>query len=81
MDSHEGHDTLHFMQGQTAALEIMLRAIIESSPALKEALSTAAGRLAGELAKDAPASFSAGWYHTLRRLNGGSFPVVGSVPD
>lgn len=83
MSSIETTDGAAFMQGQIAALELALRAVIGQSPdveKLRETLSTAAGRVASDLAQAMPEDFSRGWYHTLRRVNGpGPLPVVGAV--
>lgn len=79
METVETGDTLSFMQGQTTALELVLRAIISDSPELRAKFVTAVGRLAGDLAQEAPPEFVKGWYHSLRCVNGGPFPVVGQL--
>lgn len=81
MERIDAEDPLAFMQGQLAALEIALLALMTESPELRATLATAAGRLATDVAQDAPPDFAAGWYHTLRRVNGGSLPVIGRVTE
>lgn len=81
MERIEADDPLAFMQGQLAGLELALRALIGASPELRATLATAASRLAPGIALNAPPDFAAGLHHTLRRVNGGSLPVLGAVPD
>lgn len=81
MEKIETEDALAFMQGQMAALELVLRMLISESPAPRARFAAVAGRLAGDLAQDAPREFANGWYHTLRSVNGGPFPVVGELKD
>ncbi len=76
----ESNDGASFMQGQIAALEMAVRAIIDGDPALRARLSTAAGALVSSATQGAPPEFVEGWHHTLRSVNGGSLPVIGEVP-